>query len=60
MKTLLITLLLIGMGAVVVYASGCFFKRSYVSGMNRICIYHCIDGDRAITIKSYEICPISL
>lgn len=38
---------------------GLFFSRSYVSGMNRICIYRGPRGEEAITIGSAEICPLS-
>lgn len=41
-------------------AHACFLSGQYISGLNKICIYQCYDGERAITIKSYQMCPISL
>jgi len=38
----------------------CFFKYERTSGLNKICVYSCPDGERAITVKSYDLCPISL
>lgn len=59
MKKLIITITII-LTASIVMASGCFLSHSYVSGMNRICIYDCIDGQRAITIDATDLCPLSL
>jgi len=59
MKTLIIIVTL-WLSVVVAAASGCFFKYSYVSGMNQICVYDCLEGDRAITIQAHEICPLWL
>lgn len=42
------------------YASGCFLEDEYTSGMNKICVYQCVSGDRAITIPAVQLCPISL
>lgn len=41
-------------------AQACFLKSDHVSGMNKICIYRCIDGDKAITISSTSLCPLSI
>lgn len=41
-------------------ASACFLKGEQVSGMNKICYYQCVNGDRAITISSVSLCPLSL
>lgn len=38
----------------------CFLQSEYVSGMNRICIYSCISGTRAITVSAVALCPISI
>jgi hypothetical protein len=38
----------------------CFLVSHSVSGMNRICVYKCHDGDYAITIDSYKRCPMSV
>lgn len=36
-----------------------FLKGSYVSGMNRICIYDRLGSEVAITLRSVDICPLS-
>ena len=41
-------------------ASAAFLKYSYVSGMNRICVYDDLISTVAITIKSYELCPLNI
>ena len=38
----------------------CFLKGQRVDGMNRICYYDCVSGDAAITVKSVQLCPISI
>jgi hypothetical protein len=61
MKTgIAVIFLLLALAAATAFASGCFLKYSYVSGMNRICVYDCISGEKHITIGSCDICPLSL
>lgn len=36
-----------------------FLLRSYVSGMNRICIYNNLGSEVAMTVRSVDICPLS-
>jgi len=60
MRTLLIIIIVLCVSVAAAFAGGCFFKYSYISGMNKICIYDCIEGERAITIDSYRLCPLSL
>jgi hypothetical protein len=36
-----------------------FLNRSYVSGFNRICIYDELGSERAVTIGSTQMCPLS-
>ena len=61
-KRLLFALLIaIGLG----FASAaseelCFSKGEQVDGLNKICFYKCPSGNAAITIKSYQICPVSI
>ena len=44
-----------------VNASGtCFKKSERVSGMNKICTYSCVSGDKSITIGSTSLCPLSI
>jgi len=57
MKTLTILLLLLSAPA---FACTAFFKHDYTSGMNKICIYDHLGSDYAMTVKSYELCPISV
>jgi hypothetical protein len=37
-----------------------FLKGSYISGMNRVCLYNRLGSAVAITIGSTELCPLSL
>ena len=37
-----------------------FLKGSYVSGMNKICIYDVLGSEVHITIKAAEICPLTI
>jgi hypothetical protein len=41
-------------------AAGCFKSGEETSGMNKICYYRCVGGDKAITISSTSLCPLSL
>ena len=56
MKKLLLALLI----ALPAHASMAFLKYEYVSGLNKICVYDHLGSDVAITIKSYELCPLSI
>lgn len=37
-----------------------FFKRSYISGFNRICIYDRMGSQFVTTLQSTDICPLTL
>ena len=41
-------------------AATCFKKGEYTSGFNKICIYDCLGSDRALTLKSTDLCPLSI
>jgi len=41
-------------------AVSCFLQYSYVSGLNRICIYDCCGSQAAITIGAVELCPLTI
>ena len=41
-------------------ATTCFKKGEYTSGFNKICIYNCMGSDVAITIKSTQLCPLTI
>jgi hypothetical protein len=59
MKTLLIAagLALASQGA---SALMCFKSGEQMSGMNKICYYRCPTGNAAITVQSYELCPLTI
>lgn len=38
----------------------CFKSGENISGMNKICFYDCLGSAVAITIKSIELCPLSI
>ncbi|WP_202379266.1 hypothetical protein [Mesorhizobium sp. 131-2-5] len=41
-------------------ATTCFKTGERDAGMNKICYYDCLGSEAAITIKSYELCPLSI
>lgn len=41
-------------------AYACMKSGEKTSGMNKICYYKCVGGERAITISSTSLCPLSL
>jgi len=58
MKTLTLTIALtLSLSAV---AGTAFFKHERTSGMNKICVYDHLGSEVAITIKSYQLCPLTL
>ena len=57
MKRLLYILALVPFLA---HAGTAFFKYEYTSGMNKICVYDYLGSDVAITIKSYQLCPLTI
>lgn len=38
----------------------CLLDHESVDGLNKICFYSCVSGDAAITIKSTQLCPLSI
>lgn len=38
----------------------CFAKGEQVSGRNKICYYDCLGDMVAITIKSIQLCPLTI
>jgi len=54
MKKFILAISTIAIFAVTAYATG-FLSGESTSGMNKICYYN--DGS-AITVKSYELCPL--
>jgi hypothetical protein len=64
MKTFLLTILTLGTIAAAAFAGGlaetCFHKGDKVDGGNKICYYDCPSGEAAITVKSYQLCPLRI
>jgi len=63
MLRILFALLIAGvLGSAMLAASSarCFLNGERTSGMNKICFYDCISGKAAITIKSTQLCPLSI
>lgn len=61
MKTLIAFVVAFALAAVAFAASEtCFSKGESVDGLNKICLYSCASGDAAITVKSYQLCPITI
>jgi hypothetical protein len=58
MKTLLIIALLAFSGAA--FAGNAFLQHHYISGMNRICVYDYLGSQYHITIKSHQLCPLTI
>lgn len=59
MKRVLIAIALLAAGQAA-FAMMCFKSGEQLSGMNKICYYRCPNGTAAITVASYELCPISI
>lgn len=38
----------------------CFLKGEQISNMNKICYYDCVGSLTAMTVKSYQLCPLSI
>jgi hypothetical protein len=38
----------------------CLLESEESSGLNKICYYSCPSGDAAITVNSYNLCPLSI
>ena len=59
MRKLIITLI-VALAASSAYCCTAFLEDDYVSGGNRICLYDHLGSTHAVTIKSYEICKVSI
>ncbi len=42
------------------YAVRCFLTGQQVSGMYKICYYDCLGSTAAITVGSYQLCPVTI
>lgn len=63
--TVVACLALIGMGirageTISRESETCFKSGEREAGLNKICYYSCPSGDAAITIKSTQLCPLSI
>ena len=58
MKTLIAILLIVLAGTA--WAGTAFFKYERVTGLTKICVYDYLGSDYAITIKSYQLCPLTI
>ena len=63
-KRLLIALLALMLSvaypSITANAVTCFKSYEYISGFNKICVYDCLGSDRAITIQSTQLCPLTI
>lgn len=41
-------------------AETCFSSSEKIDGLNKICYYDCPSGKAAITIKSVQLCPLTI
>ena len=57
MRTIALLLLLVANQA---WAVTAFFKYERVTGMTKTCVYESVYGEHAITIKSYQLCPLTI
>ena len=61
MRMLVAVLLAVMASAAVLMASElCFSKGEKADGLNKICFYSCPSGEAAITVKSYQLCPLNI
>ena len=51
---------LLASGVALMAGETCFYKGETTDGLNKICFYSCLSGDAAITIKSHQLCPLSI
>ena len=57
---LIITIISYAYPMAIANAVTCFKKGEYTSGFNKICIYNCVGSERAITIRSTQLCPLTI
>lgn len=56
----LILLAVVAGSATVALAGTAFLKYERISGLNKICVYDYLGSEYAITIKSVELCPLTI
>lgn len=57
-QTVIGTVLVAGLAASA--AATCYYKAERVSGMNKICLYSCTSGEAAYTVRSTDLCPLTI
>ena len=60
MKGMILIMLIGLLAATSAYACMAFKTGEYTSGMNKICRYDHLGSDYHMTIKSYQMCPLSV
>ena len=60
MKKLIVLLVACAIPAAPAFACSAFFQYEQISGMNKICTYDHLGSAYAMTIKSYQICPVTI
>ncbi len=62
MRLLVALVVACSLAAVLSASSGllCWYQSEEVTGLNKICYYSCPSGGAAITLKSYQLCPLSI
>lgn len=60
MRTLTAAVIAATLAATSAQAAVAFFKYSYVSGLNRICVYDHLGSKYVTTIPAAQLCPISI
>jgi hypothetical protein len=43
-----------------IFADACLLKGEKTDGMYKTCYYRCAGGEKVISIKSTELCPLSI
>jgi len=56
----LILIAIIVLTASVLYAGTCFLAGESIDGLYKTCYYDCPGGAAAITVDSYDLCPLSI
>ena len=57
MKKLILVLSLVSISSM---AGTAFLKYERTSGLNKICVYDHLGSEVAITVKSYQLCPLTI
>jgi len=61
MKSVLCALVAVALAAVALHAAEtCFYKSESTSDQNRICTYSCPSGAYVMTLKIYQLCPVTV